>query len=101
VKRPILASLAAATLSLGLLGSAPAQAATSHSPTAATMHPADDLDLPELAVHLLDRVTDALFHDHDGDHDGDDDGDHHDRDRDDDGHHRRSRCSGVISVCLG
>jgi hypothetical protein len=64
------------------------------------MHPADDPELPDLVLAVVDRVTDVLFNDRDHDHDGDDDGDH-DRDRDDDHRRGRSRCSGVISVCLG
>jgi hypothetical protein len=64
------------------------------------MKPAYDLpDLVEAVIVLVDRVTDVLFHDrdrdHDHDHDGDRDGDH-DGDRD-----GRSRCRGVIAVCLG
>jgi hypothetical protein len=100
VKRPILVSLAAVILSLGLLGSSSAHAATPHAPTAATMNPASDPpDLVEVVIVLVDRVTDALFHDRDRDHDRDHDGD---RDRDHDGDRDgRSRCRGVIAVCLG
>ena len=88
MKRPILGSLAAALLSLGLLvGPSPARAAASNSPTAATVTPAHDTgddhghkySHPDRQGH--NRV-------HDGDHDRD-------------GHDRRKRCSGLIVVCLG
>ena len=104
MKRPILVSLAAVIVSLGLLSASPAQAAAPSSrPAAAQINPANDPpDLVEVVVVLVDRVTDVLFghHDHYGhhDHDGDDydrDWDH-DRDRD-----HSSRCRGVIAVCLG
>jgi hypothetical protein len=97
VKRPILVSLAAVIFSLGLSGFSPAQAATTSTP--ATVRPADDPpDLVEFVVVLLDRVTDVLFHHHDGDHDHDHDGD---RDHDGDGDHGPSRCRGAIAICLG
>ena len=99
MKRPILVSLAAVIVSLGLLSASPAQAAAPSSrPAAAQINPANDPpDLVEVVVVLVDRVTDVLF----GHHDGDDDHDH-DRDRDHDGDRdRSSRCRGVIAVCLG
>ena len=99
MKRPILVSLAAVIVSLGLLSASPAQAAAPSSrPAAAQINPANDPpDLVEVVVVLVDRVTDVLFGHHD--HDGDDD---HDRDRDHDGDRdRSSRCRGVIAVCLG
>ena len=73
MKRP-LGILAAAILSLGLLGSIPARAATSNSPSGGT-----------------------LFHHHHHDDDGDDG----DGDSDDDFGRGRSRCSGIIAICLG
>ena len=73
MKRP-LGILAAAILSLSLLGSMPARAATSHPATGGTM-----------------------FHHH---HHHDDDGDDHDSDDDDFGH-GRSRCAGIIAICIG
>ena len=101
MKRPILVSLAAVIVSLGLLSASPAQAAAPSSrPAAAQINPANDPpDLVEVVVVLVDRVTDVLFghHDHDGDDDHDRD---RDRDRDDDRDHS-SRCRGVIAVCLG
>lgn len=86
MKRPILGLLAAAILSLGLLGSSPVQAATSYSPTAATVTPAHEGDGEDhghkySAHHEQGRTR------------------HHDHDGDDDGHHRR-RCSGLIVICL-
>jgi hypothetical protein len=85
VKRPILGLLAAVIMSLGLLGPSPARAATSNSPTAATVSPAhDDGDHGHKYSHH-DRQGGTRWHDHDGD---------------DDGHDRRRRCSGLIVVCL-
>ena len=98
MKRPILVSLAAVIVSLGLLSASPAQAAAPSSrPAAAQINPANDPpDLVEVVVVLVDRVTDVLFGHHD--HDGDD----RDRDRDRDGDRdHSSRCRGVIAVCLG
>jgi hypothetical protein len=72
VKRP-LGILAAALLSLGVLGSSsPARAATTHTTTAATLKPA----VPQ-------------------------DDDDHDWDHDDDGHGHRGRCHAVIAICIG
>jgi hypothetical protein len=87
VKRPILGSLAAAFLSLGLLGSFPVQAATPRSQTAAQVAPAHDTG--EDHGHKYSA------------HDGQGGTRHHDHD--DDGHDRgdrRRRCSGLIVVCL-
>ena len=90
----LLGILAAAMLSLGLLGSSPVRAMTSHPPTTATMraaHVADDEgnDGDEGRKYSAeDHQGGTRWHDHDGD-DGDDG----------DGHHRR--CSGLIVVCLG
>ena len=87
MKRPILALLAAVTLSFGVVGTAPARAATPDSTTAAVPTP-------------------AHHHDHDGDHDGDYDGGHrhhpldHDGNHDGDRHDHRRRCAGLIVVCL-
>lgn len=82
MKRPILGLLAAAVLSLGLLGSSPVQAAPTPAPTAATATPAhDDGDDPghkHSARHPQGVTRD----------DGDDD--------DDGGHGRRGPCSGLI-----
>jgi hypothetical protein len=87
VKRPILALLAAVTLSFGVVGTAPARAATPDSTTAAVPTP-------------------AHHHHHDWDHDGYDGGHRHhprdydgDYDGDRDGRHRR-QCAGLIVVCL-
>ena len=85
MKRPILGFLAAAILSLGLLGPSPAQAATSNSGTAVSpVH--HDGDGPHKYSHP-DRQGGTRWHDHD--HDGDHDG-----------HDGRRRCSGLIVVCL-
>ena len=89
MKRPILGSLAAAIVSLGLLaGPSPARAATSNAPTAATVTPAHDTgdDHGHKYSHR-DRQGSSRRHDRDHDHDGDRD--------------RRKRCSGLIVVCLG
>ena len=94
MKRPILGFLAAAILSLGLLGSSPVRAATSNSLTAATATPAHDNGDEEHRHKYShpDRQGGTRVHDrdHDHDHDGHD------------GHDgRRRRCSGLIVVCLG
>ena len=82
MKRPILGLLAAATLSLGLLGSAPVQAAPAPSPTAATVTPAHD---------------DGEDHGHKySAHHGQGGTRHHDHDDGHDGHSRRGPCSGLI-----
>jgi len=90
VKRPILAFLAAVSLNFGVVGTAPARAATPDSMTAAVPTPAHHHG-----------------HHHYRDHDGDYEGGHRhhprhydgDGDGDGDGHHRR-RCSGLIVICL-
>ncbi len=86
MKRPILGFLAAAILSLGLLGPPPAQAATSNSATAAAVSPAhhDDDD-----AHKYSHPDHQGGTRHHRDHDGDGDG-----------HGRRRRCSGLIVICL-
>lgn len=84
MQRPILGLLAAATLSLGVAGTAPAQA-TASAPLTAPAHD-DDRD-----NHRFTRQ-----HGHDS-HDDDDDDDHghHDRGR------RGRRCEGhLITICL-
>ena len=82
MKRPILGLLAAAMLSLGLLGSSPVQAATP-SPTAATASPAhDDGDDHGHKYSAHHGQGGTRHHDHDDDHDG--------------GHRRRGPCSGLI-----
>lgn len=82
MKRPILAFLAALTLSIGAFGTLPARAATPDSVTAAIPTPA---------------------HHHGHDHDGYD-GPHRHHPRDDDGDEhdgrRRRQCAGLIVVCL-
>jgi hypothetical protein len=85
VKRPILGSLAAAVLSLGLLGASPVQAAGSRSLTAAAVAPAHDTGEDHGHKYSAHHSQGGTRH-----HDHDDDG--HD-------HHRR-RCSGLIVVCL-
>lgn len=84
MKRPILGLLAAAVLSLGLLGSSPVQAATTPSPAAAMPTPAhddgDDHGHKYSAHHPQGGTR----------HHGHDDDDHHD------GHRRRGPCSGHI-----
>jgi hypothetical protein len=94
VKRPILAFLAAVTLSFGVFGTAPARAATPDSMTQATPSPAHD------------HGHRHHYRDHDGDYEGhhrhhyrDYDGDGDSRDDGHDGHHQR-RCAGLIVVCL-
>jgi hypothetical protein len=87
VKRPILGLLAAAMLSLGLLGSSPARAAVSHAPTAGMVTPAHDGDDHGHKYSHPDRQGGTRWHDHDGD--------------DDDNGGRPRRCSGLIVVCLG
>lgn len=83
MKRPILGLLAAAMLSLGLLGSSPVQASTAPSPTAATATPAHD---------------DGDDHGHKySAHHGQGGTRNHGHDDDDHGHHgRRGPCSGLI-----
>ena len=84
MKRPILALLAAVSLSLGVVGTAPARAATPDSVTAAVPTPAHD-----------------HHRHHDGDHDGSGPHRHHPRDHDGDEHDgRRRQCAGLIVVCL-
>jgi hypothetical protein len=75
-------------LSLGLLGSSPARAITSNSPTAATVAPAHHGDDHGHKYSHPDRQGGTRFH-HRHDHDGDDDGGD------------RGRCNGLIVVCLG
>jgi len=87
VKRPFLALLAAVTLSFGVVGTAPARAATPGSTTAAVPTPA----------HHHDRDHDGDHYDgghrhHPRDYDGDHDGDHDGR--------RRRQCAGLIVICL-
>jgi hypothetical protein len=80
VKRPILGFLAAATLSFGFVGTAPALA-----------HDDDGHS----------RKHERRYHtpSH-GDHDGDHDRDHgRDHDRDRRGRHRK-QCEGLIAICL-
>lgn len=94
MKRPILALLAALSLSVGVFGTAPARAATPDSMTQAVPTPAHD-------------------HGHRHDHrerDGHEDGHRHhprdgyrhgDGDGHDDGHDgRHGRCGGLIVICL-
>lgn len=80
MKRPILGLLAAAVVSLGLLGS-PVQAATP-SPTTAMATPShhDGTDHPQ-KYSARNRQGGTRHHDHDHDHDG---------------HRRRGPCSGLI-----
>jgi hypothetical protein len=90
VKRPILGLLAAAIMSLGLLGPSSVRAATSDSPTTtAAVTPAHD-NGDEHGHKYSHRYGQGgtRHHDHDWD-----DGDGHDG--------RRGRCSGLIVVCLG
>ena len=99
MKRPILALLAAAILSLGLLGSSPAQAAASNSPTAVAMTPAHDNGDDEHGHKYSHPHHQGGTRVHDGHHDHD----HDDHDDDHDGrngHDRRRRCSGLIVICL-
>lgn len=92
VKRPILGLLAAAILSLGLLGSSPVQAATTYSPAASTMTPAHDNGDDHPRKHSArSRQGGSRFHDHDDD---DDDGNGHHGN----GHRGRRRCSGLIVI---
>ena len=86
MKRPILGFLAAAILSLGLLGPPPAQAATSNSGTAATASPAHHDDHGHKYSHPDRQGGTRHHHDHDGDGEGHGD--------------RRRRCSGLIVICL-
>jgi hypothetical protein len=80
VKRPILGLLAAAMLSLGLLGSSPVQAATTPSPATATpAHHDDDNDGHKYSARHPQGGTR-----------------HHGHDDDDRGHRRRGPCSGLI-----
>jgi hypothetical protein len=94
VKRPILGLLAAATLSFGVVGTVPAQAAAPPS-SSSVPGPAHDDDRGGSRRHDH-RYTRQHGHDR-VDHDDDHDGDHHDGD-----HHRRRRrqCDGTIVVCL-
>jgi hypothetical protein len=85
VKRPILGLLAAAILSLGLLGTPPVQAATTYSPTAATVTPAHDDGEDHAHKYSAHHGQGGTRH---HDHDDDDD--------DDNGHRGRRRCSGLI-----
>ena len=84
MKRPILGLLAAAMLSLGLLASSPVQAATSYSPTAATVRPAHDDGDDHGHKYSAHHGQGGTRH-------------HDDHDGDEDGHHRR-RCSGLIVI---
>jgi hypothetical protein len=93
VKRPILGLLAAATLSLGVVGTAPAQAAAPASLSAPASTPAHGDD---------DRRDDHRFtrqHGHgDRDHHR---GRHRDHDGDRDHHRRQRRCEGhLVAICL-
>ena len=90
MKRPILWFLAAAILSLGLLGSSPVQAATTSSPTAATVTPAHhDGEDHGHKYSAHNRQGGTRHHGHDDDDDDDDNGD---------GHRGRRRCSGLIVI---
>ncbi len=81
MKRPILGLLAAAVLSLGLLGSSPLQAATTPSPTAAPATPAHDDGDDHGHKHSARHPQGGTRHHG------------HDDDR---GHRRRGPCSGLI-----
>lgn len=83
MKRPILGLLAAATLSLGLLGSSPGQAAATPSSPAATATPAHDDGEDHGHKYSAHHPQGGTRH-----HDDDDD--------DHDGHGRRGRCAGLI-----
>jgi hypothetical protein len=88
VKRSILVLLAAALLDIGVVGSAPAQAATPDSYSPAT------IVTPQHHHHRRHRDDwwdDGYRHHHHHDGYWDDDDDH-------DGH--RHRCQGLIVVCL-
>jgi len=86
VKRSILVLLAAATLNIGVVGSAPAQAATPDSYSPATVV------TPQHHRHHRDDWWHDGHRHHHHDHWWDDDGyDHHD------GHDRR--CEGLVVVC--
>ena len=88
MKRPILGLLAAATLSLTVVGTAPARAAAPPSaPEAVTATPAHDDDHHGHGDRSGTRHHYRPGHDDDHDH-GDGDG-------------RRRRCAGLIVVCLG
>jgi len=90
VKRPILGLLAAATLSLTVVGTAPARAAAPPSaPEAVTATPAHDDDSHGHGDRPGHRHHYRPSH---GDHD-----DHDDHD----GDGRRRRCAGLVVVCLG
>lgn len=82
MKRPILGLLAAAMVSLGLLGSAPVQAATTPSPTAAMATPAHHDGDDHGHKHSAHNRQGGTRHHGDDDHDG--------------GHRRRGPCSGLI-----
>jgi len=86
VKRPILGSLAAAVLSLGLLGASPVLAGTPRAQAAATVAPAHDTGEDHGHKYSARHGQGGTRH-----HDHDDDHDHGDR---------RRRCSGLIVVCL-
>lgn len=86
MKRSILVLLAAATLNIGVVGSAPAQAATPDSYSPATVV------TPQHHRHHRDDWWHDGHRHHHHDHWWDDDGyDHHD------GHDRR--CEGLVVVC--
>lgn len=82
MKRPILGLLAAAVLSLGLLGSSPVQAAPTPSPMAATATPAHDDGSDHGHKHSARHPQGGTRH--------------HGHDDDDRGHRRRGPCSGLI-----
>ena len=91
MKRPILAFLAAVILNFGVVGTAPARAATPDSTTAATT----PFHHHGHGHHYGDHDGGYGSHRHhprDHDRDGDGDGEDHD------GHRRR--CVGLIVVCL-
>ena len=81
MKRPILGLLAAAMVSLGLLGS-PVQAASTPSLTAAMATPAHDDGDDHGHKHSAHSRQGGTRHHGDDDHDG--------------GHRRRGPCSGLI-----
>jgi hypothetical protein len=87
VKRSILMLLAAATLNIGVVGSAPAQAATLDSYSPATVVTPQH----HHRHHRDDWWHDGHRHDHHDDWWDDDGHEHHD------GHDRR--CEGLVVVC--
>ena len=90
MKRPILGLLAAATLSLTAVGTAPARAvAPPSAPQAVAATPAHDDDNHGSGESPGNRHHYRPSHDNDGDGSGDGD------------RGRRRRCAGLIVVCLG